>query len=49
MTVSAAFYVIFVLMVLWTLRFLPFINVDAATWFQLKMMEFMRWLDQHDK
>lgn len=49
MATTTVFYITFLLLVVWTIKNLPLINVDAATWFQLKMVEFMRWLDKNDK
>lgn len=43
------FYVLFFVLAVWTLKNLPFINVDAAFRLQMWLRDVKRWLDKHDR
>lgn len=40
------FYILYIALFLWTLRMLPFINIDAAFWIRERLEELRRKLDK---
>lgn len=43
------FYIAFALIIIWTVKMLPFISVDAYIWLHLKMQELDRWVKDNDE